>query len=292
MGKTNNVSRQRQNVLVQPRKTILSGQKPSELKKTPLTWRVRQYITNDGAAREPLQADINTFSTEYYIQTYRGFISDDEYAQYTHKAYSVRLKADQAVTMPVQLFWQKNLAIISTVGATSTVEYTAGTDDNLVERLDIDLDKGINDLHILTYAGVADQRLEIILDLTSIHSSMIPVSSKAEGRESHVDNPDAITDTVITLLDVDSLEYPSGVTVIGCSIKTNPSSTYSVAFKNYSDPATVVNTIETVATSGSQEASDDGTIDNPDVAVGNIIYAVLPATDVDSVFVKVRFTKD
>ena len=210
----NNITRQRQNRLVQQKRKLVSGQVPDDRAKTPLTWRVRQYVSSEGASYEPLQTDMNTFSTEYYIQTYKGFISDNDHEQYMHKAYSVRLKADQAVTIPIQIFWPKNLAIITSTGGVDTVEYTTDTNDNVVERLTVDLALGVNDLHILTYTGVADQRLEIVLDLTSIHSSMIPVSPKIETRAAHVDNPDAITDTVVTLLDVDAKEFPSGVTVV------------------------------------------------------------------------------
>jgi hypothetical protein len=251
-------------------------------------------VYNDGASYEPLLADMETIGAkDYHLRADRGFIADNNHDQYAHKFYSVRLIADQAVTIPVQINWQEQLAVITSTGGVDTTEYTTGTDDNLLERLLVSLAIGVNDLHILTYTAITDQRLEVTLDLSSIHSSMIPVGKQVETASAQIDNPDGITDTLITLIDVDPLDYPSGITVVGFSLKTRDSSTYSVALMNYSDPAGgTSSTIETVATSASMEASDDGTIDNPSVAAGNIVLASLPATDVDSCFVKVRFTVD
>jgi hypothetical protein len=255
---------------------------------------MREYVNNDGASYEPLLADLETAgATDYQIQSYKGHIADADHDQYAHKFYSVRLKADQDVTIPIQIRWFEQLAVITQIGGADTTVYTTGTDDNTVERLTVDLTRGVNDLHILTYTAVTDQRLEITLDLTSIHSSITPVGGVAKTASAQIDNPDGITDTLITLIDVDAVDYPSGITVTGCSIKTRAASTYSVAFMNYSDPTGSTSaTIETVATSASTEASDDGTIDSPSIAVGNIVLAKLPATDVNSVFVKVRYTVD
>lgn len=108
-----------------------------------------------------------------------------------------------------------------------------------------------------------------------------------------VDDPDNLVQNPFVFLKVHTSRFTNGITVTDCGIITHPSSTYSVAFKNYTSPADGSPvTIETVATSASQEAEDDGTIDNPTVAVGNIVYILLPATDIDEVSVWMTFTID
>lgn len=78
---------------------------------------------------------------------------------------------------------------------------------------------------------------------------------------------------------------PHGVTVISCGIATDNSSTYSVDFEEWTDPATFSSTIESaVATSSSYEAEDDGSIDDASVAAGSIIYVDLP-TNTDGTMV-------
>lgn len=178
MPKIDNRSRQRQNSLTQERHRIVSGQKPADRSNVPLTWRVREYVNNDGASYEPLLADLATDGAEdYQVQAYKGFIADNNHEQYVHKFYSVRLIADQAVTVPIQIFWQEQLTIITSTGGVDTTEYTTGTDDNTVERLLVSLAIGVNDLHIMTYTAVADQRLEITLDMAGVHASMIPMGT-------------------------------------------------------------------------------------------------------------------
>ena len=88
----------------------------------------------------------------------------------------------------------------------------------------------------------------------------------------------------IPLLPVESYWSPFGIKLLRLGIKTNLESTYSVAFKEYTAPNDgSPSAIETVATSSSYEAIDDGTLTDSDIAAGSIIYADLPATDVNSV---------
>lgn len=108
-----------------------------------------------------------------------------------------------------------------------------------------------------------------------------------------IDFPSGLRQNPFVLLSVHASRFANGITVTDCGIVTHPSSTYSVDFKNYSSPTDGSPvTIETVATSGSQEAEDNGTIDNPSVAANNIVYVNLPATVIDQVNVWVTFTID
>jgi len=109
----------------------------------------------------------------------------------------------------------------------------------------------------------------------------------------NIDDPDSLTQNPFPFLSVHASRFPNGITVTDCGIITHPSSTYSMDFKKYTSPSDGSPvTIETVATSGSQEAEDDGTIDNPAVAVGDIVYINLPATDIDSLYFWMTFTID
>jgi len=89
--------------------------------------------------------------------------------------------------------------------------------------------------------------------------------------------------------------FPNGVTItdFGFSISA-ASAGYTVALKKYTSPTDGAPvTVESVATVGAaQQAEDDGTIDNPDIAAGNMLYVDLPAVDVNWVLVWITFTID
>ena len=88
----------------------------------------------------------------------------------------------------------------------------------------------------------------------------------------------------VPLLPVESYWAPFGIKLLHLGIKTNSSSTYSIDFEEWTAPNDgSPSAIETVATSSSYEAIDDGTLTDSDIAAGSIIYADLPATDVNSV---------
>ena len=97
-------------------------------------------------------------------------------------------------------------------------------------------------------------------------------------------NPDGIQATVdaITLLVVEAEGFPHGITMVDCGLKTGSSSTYSVNFEEWTSPTDGSPvTIETVATSSSTEAEDDGTLSDGAIAVGSIVKCDLPSTDID-----------
>ena len=166
------------------KRKILSSLAPSNTPNTPLAWRVRQYVNDDGASHEPTLAEITDsiadgqFVSDWMLYAYKGFILDNAHEQYQHKMYSVRIITDQAVTIPIQLYWPKQIVIITSVADVDTTQYTTGTDDNAIERLTLDLSLGVNDLSILTYTGVANPRLELSLDLSSIYSSAVVIDSE------------------------------------------------------------------------------------------------------------------
>lgn len=88
----------------------------------------------------------------------------------------------------------------------------------------------------------------------------------------------AITDAV-SILAVESTWAPNGIRILDCYLKTSASSTYSVNFEEWSSPTDgSPSTIETVATSSSTEAEDDGTLSDADAAAGSIVRADLPTT--------------
>lgn len=78
------------------------------------------------------------------------------------------------------------------------------------------------------------------------------------------------------ILAVESGVFPNGIQVTKCGIKTDVSSTYSVVFEDWSDPATHNADIATVATSASKEAESADLTTT--VAVGEIIGIDLPTT--------------
>lgn len=112
----------------------------------------------------------------------------------------------------------------------------------------------------------------------------VVVAQKVKTFQMTIFDPDTInaTDPNIPVLAVESEIFPGGITLLDLGIKTNPSSTYSVAFQERTTPEDgSPSAIETVATAGSSEAEDDGTLTDASIAAGSIIYIILPATDID-----------
>jgi hypothetical protein len=110
------------------------------------------------------------------------------------------------------------------------------------------------------------------------------VAQKVRTFQMSIFDPDTIyaTDPNIPLMAVESEMFPGGITLLSLGIKTNPSSTYSVSFEERTTPEDGSGSaIETVATSGSSEAEDDGTLTDAAIATGSIIYAILPSGDLD-----------
>lgn len=97
-------------------------------------------------------------------------------------------------------------------------------------------------------------------------------------------DPDGIQSTAdaIPLFAVEAEAFEHGITLLDCGIKTNASSSYTVNFEEWTAPDDgSPATIESVATSSSLEAEDDGTLTDGAIAAGSIIYADLPDTDID-----------
>jgi len=263
---------------------------------------VRQYVYNNGASHEPTLAEMQgaipggVSVTDWNVQSYKGYIADNAHEQYAQKMYSVRIVADQAVTIPIQIFWTEQLTVITSTGGVDTTEYTTGTDDNVVERLTVSLALGVNDLHIITYTGIADQRLELTLDMTSIHQSWTPATkfdaeASAITAQVHIDEPDGLGTQVCKLLYVHSDYAPNGINLITCRVETGESSSYSVDFEIWDDPLEGSPTaIATVATSSSTEA-ETSTLTNSSVDAGQYVMGSLPATDVNWVGMEITFTK-
>ena len=96
-------------------------------------------------------------------------------------------------------------------------------------------------------------------------------------------DPDTLNgvDPNVPILPVEAEVFPGGITLLDVGIKTDVSSTYSVQFIDMNAPDDASPTaIETVATSSSLEAEDDGTLSSGTIAAGNIVYIILPATDI------------
>jgi hypothetical protein len=102
------------------------------------------------------------------------------------------------------------------------------------------------------------------------------------------DGAQAIADA-IPLLVVESTWAPNGITIANIYLKTDAASTYSLSLEEWTamvSPTTT--TIETVATSSSSEATDDGSLSDSTVAAGSIIFANLPTTTAN--FITISFT--
>ena len=87
----------------------------------------------------------------------------------------------------------------------------------------------------------------------------------------------------VPILPVEAYWAPFGITLLHVGIKTNSSSSLTVNFEEWVDPCDAApSTIESVATSTSYEAIDDGELTDAAIAAGSIIYADLDTTDVNS----------
>lgn len=109
-----------------------------------------------------------------------------------------------------------------------------------------------------------------------------------------IDQPDLLAEADIELFYAHADIAPDGATIISCGLNTgDEESTYSVDFQIRATPDDGTPTaVETVATSGSKVAEDDGTLTNTAVGATEYIFAVLPATNVDRVVVWVTYRID
>lgn len=100
-----------------------------------------------------------------------------------------------------------------------------------------------------------------------------------------IDNPDNLAKDSVMVLSVDAEWAPSGITLLSVGIKTWAVTSYSVNFMEYTEPGDggTESLIETVATSTSREAEDDGTLSDASIAVGSIIVVELDTDNIDQV---------
>ena len=136
-------------------------------------------------------------------------------------------------------------------------EIAIDTDDGAIEVYDDELSVSILNSHIKYFSAT-------IFDPDSIQS----------------------TEDAVPILPVEAEWAEHGITLLDVGIKTDASSTYSVNFEEWTSPTDgSPSTIETVATSASTEAEDDGALTDSAIAAGSIIYVDLPATDIDMLVV-------
>ena len=96
-------------------------------------------------------------------------------------------------------------------------------------------------------------------------------------------DPDTLyaVDPNVPIFPVEAEVFPGGITLVDVGIKTDVSSTYSVQFIDMNTPNDASpNAIETVATSTSLEAEDNGSLTTSAIVAGDIVYIILPATDI------------
>ncbi len=110
-----------------------------------------------------------------------------------------------------------------------------------------------------------------------------------------VDSPHLLAQDPGEVLHIHASRFPNGITITDFGFDISAASAgYTVALKKYTSPTDGAPvTIESVATVGAaQEAEDDGTIDNPDVDAGDLIYLDFPTTTMAKCHVWITFTID
>lgn len=133
--------------------------------------------------------------------------------------------------------------------------------------------------------------LEAHVEYNESHQPPVVVAGQGF-KDYDIDEPDLLKQNPVPFLTVHASRFPNGITITDFGILTfAAATTYSVDLKKYTSPTDGSPvTIETVATSASREAEDNGTIDNPDVDAGDIIVLNLPADDIDNVYCWMTFT--
>lgn len=122
---------------------------------------------------------------------------------------------------------------------------------------------------------------------TGAESRLIPTIYVCSSTFADPDGLQAIEDAWI-MLPVESTWAPFGITIKDIYLKTDASSTYSITLEEWTAPDTASSDIETVATSTSLEAEDDGTLTDASVAAGSIVMVDLPTTAAN--MISVTFT--
>lgn len=129
-------------------------------------------------------------------------------------------------------------------------------------------------------------------DDTEAHQPGIQLGSTVKSVQWDTDQPDLLGTALIKLLTVHSDFAPNGITVITVGLETGESSTYEVTYQIRNNPTDATpTTIKTIATSASEEV-ESSSLDEDSVDAGQIVYVVLPATDVGKASGFMNFTID
>ncbi len=107
-------------------------------------------------------------------------------------------------------------------------------------------------------------------------------------------NPGEIDDT-IPFFYVDSLKYPSGITVLSASVGTSADGVYSLSIKQFSaadPPASSGDWIDTLEVGASDTRKSSTTFEVAAVSVGEFLYLGIPSTAKDWIRVTLVFKKD
>ena len=103
-----------------------------------------------------------------------------------------------------------------------------------------------------------------------------------------VDQPDLLGTAEVRMIHAHSDWAPNGLKILTVKLDTGESSTCSVDFEIRANPTATGTAIATVATAASEEA-ETSILTNDVVNVGDYIYAILPATDVNNLGLEVNF---
>ena len=106
-----------------------------------------------------------------------------------------------------------------------------------------------------------------------------------------IDQPDLLDVAFFRFFHVHADWAPQGIKLLTVKIDTGESSTYSVTYQireTPTDGSPVA--IATVATSASLEA-ETSVLTNDVVEVGNYVYAILPATDLNQLGLEINYQK-
>ena len=172
------------------------------------------------------------------------------------------------------------------------------------EKIDSDMyvDGSIDEAHMSANSIDSDSYVDASIDDEHL-SADITESDLVDDRlhffcTGTIYDPGEIQEDVdaIAIFPIEAETFPNGVTFVDLGIKTGADTSYSVVFEEWTDPQTQANDLETVATSTSDEAEDDGTIGNGsgggagDCNAGSILKVDLPDTDIDDLQIWGTFT--
>jgi hypothetical protein len=144
-------------------------------------------------------------------------------------------------------------------------------------------------------SNLTESEMEALLDLPELQGTLLQSQLPTRTNVAQIvivdpENQQTISDD-FPLLAVESSWAPSGITIKNIYLKTSASSTYSVTLEEWTTAAGgTVTTIETVATSSSLEATDDGTLSDNSIAAGSIVMVDLPTTAESWILVQIVYS--